>query len=462
MNLTDLTIAQAAHYIADGDISPVELTRAHLERIEQLDRKLNSFITLTAELALEQAQKAEKTLQLGIDHHPLHGIPLGLKDLYETAGIPTTAGSPFFANNLPLQDSEVVRRLTSVGAVTLGKLNLHELAFGVTNINHFYGACNNPWDMRRITGGSSGGSGAAVMAGLCMGAMGSDTRGSIRIPASLCGVVGIKPTYGRVSVRGVIPLSWTLDHAGPMARTVEDAAIMLQAIAGYDPQDPFSQNVPVDDYRAELGAGVRGWKVALAVDEFFSDIDPEVANAVQKAAHVFEELGAQVTEVNIAHFRAATQHSRILSSCDAASFHQERLENRPDGFSDDVRGRLRESSRYSALDYSQARRAQVVFRHEVDQFFNQYDLLLTPTTPFAAVLQEDQEGVEEARARLSGFVSPFNMAETPALSLPCGFTHDGLPIGLQIVGRRWAEAKVLRAGHAYEQATIWHQKRPVL
>lgn len=295
-----------------------------------------------------------------------------------------------------------------------------------------------------------------------MGAMGSDTRGSIRIPASLCGIVGIKPTYGRVSLRGVIPLSWTLDHAGPMARSVRDVTIMLQAIAGYDSEDPSSIDMPTDDYLAELEDGVKGWRIALAVDDFFSDIDPDVASAIVNAAEVFRGLGAQVTEVNLAYMRVAVDSSRVISSSDAASYHRERLNTRPEGFSEDLLGRLQESAKYTAVDFALARRAQMTFRHQVEKFFDDYDILLTPATPFAAPRMDDQAGVQEARSRLSSFAAPFNMAETPALSLPCGFTTEGMPIGLQIVGRRWSEARVLCAGYAYEQATDWHTRRPWL
>ncbi len=298
MDLTRLTISEASQLLAQRQVSAVELTIAHLEHIQKVDAELNCFITRTADLALEQARQADVELQQGARRSELHGIPLALKDLYETRGIRTTAGSKFFREHIPLQDATTVQKLYQSGAVMLGKLNMHEIALGVTNVNPHYGACRNPWDLSRSTGGSSGGSAAALAAGLCMGSLGTDTGGSIRIPASLCGVVGLKPTTGRVSLRGVIPLSRNLDHAGPLARSVRDAALLLQAIAGYDPGDPYSVDVPVPDYLAGLGDGVRGWRVALATDEFFTaKTDPQIWSGIEEAARIFTRLGAKVERV---------------------------------------------------------------------------------------------------------------------------------------------------------------------
>jgi aspartyl-tRNA(Asn)/glutamyl-tRNA(Gln) amidotransferase subunit A len=461
MTLTLLTIAEAAELIASGDISPVELTVAHLERIQQVEPKINSYITVTAESALAAASKAEDQLRKGKSHRSTHGIPIGLKDLIETKDVLTTAGSIFFADNFPERDAVVVEKLTEAGAVILGKLNMHEIALGVTNVNPHFGPCRNPWQLDRVSGGSSGGSAAALAAGLCMGALGSDTGGSIRIPASLCGVVGLKPTYGRVSTRGVIPLSWNLDHVGPMARQVRDVAILLAVIAGYEPRDPYSQDVAKGEYLNELADGVNGWRIALAVGDFFSKADPEVSEAVRNAAAIFTDLGALVEEVELPQAYEAARANGLMTTSDAAAFHHKRLVSSPDRFGDDVLWRLREGASCTSTDYIFARRTQSLLRHQHNRFFDDYEVLLTPTTPLAAPPIEGPDAVEQARL-LTRFTAPFNLTGFPALSLPCGFTKEGLPIGLQIVGRPWSEAIVLRAGYTFEQATEWHHLKPTI
>jgi aspartyl-tRNA(Asn)/glutamyl-tRNA(Gln) amidotransferase subunit A len=461
MELTELTITKAAEMIKRGELSPVELTEAHLTRIDRADPQLNCFITLTARRALDEARRAEEIIGQGNYLGPLHGIPLALKDLYETARVRTTAGSTFFADYVPEGDCVAVRKLKAAGAINLGKLNMHEIALGVTNNNPHYGACRNPWQLERAPGGSSGGSGAALAAGLCMGSLGTDTGGSIRIPASLCGVVGFKPTYGRVSTRGVIPLSWNLDHAGPMARGVRDAALLLQAIAGYDPEDPYSVDMPVEDAIGGLADGVRGWRVALAVDDFFRRADDEVLAAVNEAAKVLAASGAQVSEVEVPDGHAAALANGLMTTSDAAAFHRERLETQPEGFGADVLQRLQTGAGFSSTEYILARRTQSTMRHQFERFFTDYDVLLTPTTPIPAPLLEGPDAVEQAR-KLTRFTAPFNLTGLPALSLPCGFTRTGLPIGLQIIGPAWTEALVLRAGCAYETATDWHLRSPAL
>ncbi|MFZ2098739.1 MAG: amidase [Anaerolineales bacterium] len=452
MELTSLTLHEAADLLKKKEISPVQLTRSHLEHIQQVDQRLNSFITLTPELALQQARQAEMEIQQGNYKGPLHGIPLALKDLYETEGIRTTAGSTFFADYIPDVDAVAVQKLKEAGAVLLGKLNMHEIALGVTNENPHYGDCCNPWDLMCISGGSSGGNAAALAAGLCMGALGSDTGGSIRIPASLCGVVGLKPTYGRVSLRGVIPLSWNLDHAGPMARSVQDVAILLQAIAGYDPQDAWSLNMPVDDYLSFSEKDLKGWRIGLASDSYFTDaevVDGEVQYAVNAAVKVFESLGAMVEQVPFPNAREAVMANGLMTPSDAAAFHHQRLAENPQGFGKDVLKRLQTGAAYTSTEYSLARRMQTILRCQFNEFFDEYDLLLTPTTAITAPVRGSADAVDRARL-LTRFTAPFNLTGLPALSVPCGWSSEKMPIGLQVVGKAWAEEKVLLAGTLYE------------
>jgi len=453
MELTSLNISEAATLLKQKEISPVELTQAHLERIHRMDRQMNSFLTLTPELALQQARQAESEIQHGQYKGPLHGIPLAFKDLYETRGIRTTAGSTFFAEYIPEADAAVVQRLKEAGTVMLGKLNMHEIALGVTNENPHYGDCCNPWDLKRISGGSSGGNAAALAAGLCMGALGSDTGGSIRIPAALCGVVGLKPTYGRVSLRGVIPLSWNLDHAGPMGRSVRDVAILLQAIAGYDPEDAWSVDRPEEDYLIDQTRKISDWRIALAVDDYFSDpaiVNEEVLQAVQHAAVVFESLGAQVEHVAFPNAREAAMANGLMTPADAAAFHHQRLSENPQGFGRDVLKRLQTGAAYTSTEYSLARRMQTILRCKYNEFFEEFDVLLTPTTPIIAPIRGSADAVERAKL-LTRFTAPFNLTGLPALSVLCGWSSEKMPIGLQIIGKPWAEAKVLLVGELFEQ-----------
>ncbi len=458
--LTSLTIHQAAELIQKKEISPVDLTRAHLERIETVDPGLNAFLTVTPENALRRARQLEKVIQRGESSSPLLGIPVALKDLFETRGVRTTAGSIFFKNNIPAQDCTVVQRMVAGGAVILGKLNLHEWAFGVTNQNPHYGPCNNPWDIERIPGGSSGGCGAALAGELCTGALGSDSGGSIRIPAALCGVVGLKPTYGRVSLNGVIPLSWSLDHAGPMARCVRDVALLLQALAGYDDQDPANENIPVPDYSADLARGVTGWQIGLAKDRYFSETSPEIAGAVEKAAKVFERLGAKVIPIKIEGMEEAWHANGKILLSESAAYHRERLTEHPEKFGSDVLQRIKTGASFSATEYVQARQAQRVLRRQFEKLFQDFEVLLTPTTPVVAQPRAGSDALALARV-LTRYTAPFNLMGLPALSLPCGLSSEALPIGLQIIAGPWREASALRAGYAYEQATAWSLMKPV-
>jgi aspartyl-tRNA(Asn)/glutamyl-tRNA(Gln) amidotransferase subunit A len=458
MDLTDLDLVEAAKAISSKEISPVELTQAYLSRIKTIDPSLNCFLTVTAEIALGAARQAEAEIQRGIYRGLLHGIPIALKDLYETQGIRTTAGSKFFADYLPETNAFVVEKLQQAGVVLLGKLNMHEIALGVTNENPHYGPCRNPWDLQRISGGSSGGSAAALSARLCLGSLGSDTGGSIRIPSSLCGVVGLKATYGRVSLQGVVPLSWNLDHPGPMARRVREVAILLQVIAGYDPQDPASVDIPVPDYLGLLERGIKGWRVALASDAFFQEAASETLACVQVASRMFEELGASIEQVEVPQALQAASANGLMVTSDAAAFHRERMDSHPEDFGADVLARLQSGAAYSSGEYILARRLQAVLRRRYEELLEHYDILLTPTTPIPAPIL-GADAVERARL-LTRFTAPFNLTGLPAISLPCGFTAQNLPIGLQLVARPWDEARLLQAAYAYEQATGWWQKKP--
>jgi aspartyl-tRNA(Asn)/glutamyl-tRNA(Gln) amidotransferase subunit A len=464
--LTWLSLAEAADLMRREEISPVELTSAHLERIQTVDKKLNSFITITAETAMSRARLAEQELHRGstLEGRPLgllHGIPIALKDLYETQGVRTTAGSKFFSDFIPETDALTVQKLSAAGAILLGKTNMHEIALGLTTVNPHYGACKNPWALELVPGGSSGGSGAALAAGLCLGSLGSDTGGSIRVPASLCGIVGLKPTYGRVSLRGVIPLSWNLDHAGPMGRRVLDVAMLLQVIAGYDPDDPYSVDVPVTDYLANIKEGVKDWRIALMEDEYLDQTDPEILAAVQQAAQVFSRSGARVTPSAFpgAYLAALSNGQMVIS--DAAVFHRQRLHDQPEDFGDDVRQRLQAGAELPLKEYILARRTQSLMRWQFENFFHNYDILLMPTTVVPAPPIEGPDAIEQARL-LTRYTAPFNLTGLPAISLPCGFTSAGLPIGLQIIAPSWAEANLLRAAYTYEESTPWHKRRPIL
>ena len=430
------------------------LAAACYRQIERLNPLLNAFITVIP--PEEHGLPREDIRSL-----PLYGIPLAVKDLYDTKGIRTTAGSKFFADNFPQEDAYVVQKVRKAGAHILGKTNTHEIALGVTNNNPHFGACRNPWDSSRTPGGSSGGSAVAVVTGMSLAALGTDTGGSIRIPASLCGVVGLKPTYGRVSLRGILPLSWNLDHAGPLTRRVEDAALMLQVMNGYDELDPASVKALPGDYYSHLKDGISGRRIALAVGSYIEDTDPEVLDAVRTAARVLEAQGAQIVEVNMDHLREAAYANSVMTQSDGAAFHRERLKEHPDRFGADVRLRLETGAAFTSGDYSLAHRTQAEVRRRFELLFEEYDVLLLPTTPIPAPLLEGENAIERAR-QLTRFTAPFNLAGLPALSVPCGFTGQGLPVGLQIVSRAWNEAGVLRAGYVFQEATEWHTHRPAI
>jgi aspartyl-tRNA(Asn)/glutamyl-tRNA(Gln) amidotransferase subunit A len=466
--LAFLPLAALAERLRRREVSPVEVTREYLDRIATLDPQLTAFITVTGEQALADAAAAEREIAAGQYRGPLHGVPLAIKDLFYTAGVRTTAGSKILGDFVPTEDAAVVARLRAAGALSLGKTNLEEFAYGATSINPHYGACHNPWDPARIAGGSSGGSAAAVAAGLCSAALGTDSGGSIRQPSALCGLVGLKPTYGRVSRHGVVPLSWSQDHVGPMARTVRDAALLLQAMAGHDPRDPASSPAPVPDYTAALEDGVRGLRLALPRDFFFERVDPTVEAAVRAAARTLQDLGATVEEVPLPHAVQVWTAGAVILYTEATAYHGEWLRTRPQDYGPLVRARLRVGAAILATDYVKAQQARAILVAEMLQILDGFDALLTPTSPIAAPRRDESvvrwpDGTEEdVRGATLRLTRPFNLLGFPALSVPCGFTADSLPIGLQIVGHPFAEATALRVARAYEAATSWGERRPAL
>jgi len=440
------------------ELSPVEVTHALLARIERLDPVLHAFVTLTADRALADARAAEEALGRG-DGRALLGIPVAHKDIYSTRGIRTTGGSALLADWIPEDDATCVRRWREAGTVLLGKLITHEFAFGIQLPGHRFPPARNPWNLDHIPGGSSSGSGAALAAGLVGGATGSDTGGSIRGPAAFCGIVGLKPTYGRVSRAGVLTLSWTLDHTGPMARTVEDCAYLLQAMAGHDPADPASSRAPVDDYLAPLARDIRGVRIGVPRAYFFEGIDPEIERAFEEALETLRRLGAEVRDVQIPSLHATHSFLLILMA-EAFAYHERDIREHPELYGDVLRERILTGALVTAAEYTQAQRIRAQICRETANVLRDVDVLVTPTTlkpatPFT-LAQDPEFGFPKSN------MPPFNVTGLPTLALPCGFSSSGLPLSLQLSGRPFEEGTVLRVGHAYEQATAWHTRRPPL
>ena len=453
------TIIELAPRLRRKEVSPLELTRACLDRIEKLNSTLNAFISVNSESALAEARTAENEIARGDWRGPLHGIPLALKDLIDTAGTRTTAGSALYQKRVPAEDAEVVRRLRLAGAVILGKNNLHEFAYGGSSLVSFFGDVHNPCNAAHIAGGSSGGSAAAVAAGLCYAAIGTDTAGSIREPAALCGCVGFKPTYGRVPARGVIPLSWSLDHVGPLTASVGDAAVVLQAIAGYDSLDACSIDVPVADYVSASFSGPEGAKslrIGIPRRYFYEELDAEVAAAVEEALGVIKTLIAEVHEVKI-----EVSSDRTVQAAESYAFHAENVAQSPDLYQAETLRRICSGANISAPEYIQRRLEMDRERRRARDFFASVDLLVTPTIPIPAPaiadLRKDPAALRPAELILLRNTRPFNVWGLPAISVLCGFTKGGLPIGLQIAGPHWREDLVLRLAQAYERATEWHK-----
>jgi aspartyl-tRNA(Asn)/glutamyl-tRNA(Gln) amidotransferase subunit A len=455
-----LSIFETSELLRHGSVSPVELTTDCLSRIEKLNPKLNAFITVTADAALAAARQAEAEIRRGDLRGPLHGIPLALKDLIDTAGVCTTAASLLFKDRVPAEDAEVVRRLKAAGAVLLGKQNLHEFAYGGSSMVSAFGEVRNAWNREHIAGGSSGGSATAVAAGLGYGAIGTDTAGSVREPAALCGVVGLKPTYGRVSARGVIPLSVSLDHVGPIGRTVADVAAILAAIAGHDPGDKASVDAPVADYVGAIGGKLQSSRIGLPKKFFFEDLDAEVASAIGHAISGLAALGAEICDIEL-----PVPTDRTLQSAEAYAFHAEFVRRNPEHYQPETLRRIRTGQNVSPDVLLGARRELERARREIVSAFADVDMLVTPTTPITAPavaeLKQNPDLLRPRELLLLRNTRPVNVWGLPAISVPCGFTEAGLPIGLQIIGPHWGETRILQLAHAYEQATAWHKRQPL-
>ena len=456
--LTGISIREAADLVRRRKLSPLDLTRACLDRIERLNPLLNAFITVTAKEALSQAREAEVEIRQGRWRGPLHGIPIGLKDNIDTAGIRTTAASAVFADRVPIEDAEVVRRLKAAGAVLLGKQNLHEVAFGTTAAVSHFGPVHNPWQRDRIAGGSSGGSAAAVAAGLCFGAVGTDAGGSIRVPSAYCGIVGLKPTFGLVGMRGGGEAGWwSMNHLGPMCRSVADAALLLSAIAGYDPRDSTSVEAPRTDYSAAMRAKVSTLRLGVPRAIFYNELDPEIETALSKALEVLGRLTAGLRDVSLPPISDMIAPNIVLA--ENYAFHAPYFAKTPQLYHAAIGRNLRQGSEVTTAAYIQSRRDLDEARRAIGAVFSNVDLLVTPTTavPPAAIEDAVRLGIE---VELNRNTAPFNVYGLPTVSVPCGFTSSGLPIGMQISGPRFGEAKVLALAHAYEQATDWHRSRP--
>ena len=460
-----LTASQLSNLIETKEVSPVEATEAYLDRIEEVDPKLNSYITITGEQAIESARQAEQEIAAGKHRGPLHGVPMAVKDQFNTAGVLTTGGSSILKDNVPSEDATVIAKLKEAGAVMLGKLNMSEFAMAEI-YNHPYGTPRNPWDLERNPGTSSSGSGAATAAFLCSTSLGEDTGGSIRGPANFSGLVGLRPTHGRVSRYGVLGGSWSMDTVGPISRSVEDAAITIQAIAGYDTKDTYSWDVPVPDYRRALTGDIQGIKMGVIQERMDSpNLDPEFRETVAKAISVIGELGASSEDVSIPLAPNAGALTMSILNVEWANLHRPLFEPNFDELDHNNKIRFLTGSIIPAQAYYKAQKIRAVLRQQILDALEEVDVLVLPTGPVTAPPVESVPGIESKEHSLTGlagrisFTGPFNLAGTPAISVPCGFSAAGMPMGLQIVGKPFDEETVLRVAHAYEQNTDWHNCR---
>ena len=451
------SVSEAAEMIRNGDTSAVDLTRLMLDRIEKLNGSLNAFITVTADSALSQAEAADRELAGGHDRGPLHGIPVAIKDLIDTRGVLTTGGSKHYAERVPETDANVVERLREAGAVMLGKTGLHEMAFGSTSINPFFGAISNPWKLDYHPGGSSGGSAVAVAAGMAYAALGTDTGCSVRQPAQCCGIVGHKPTFGLVSKAGVLPLVSSMDHVGPITRCVRDAALVLQAIAGPDRGDPHALSDPVEDFLGQLDEPIDGTVIGVPREYFFEGGDSEVIEIVEKSLEVFSELGAQVREVKLPDCEVAYEAADATFS-EIVDANGDALQRDPDGFSEPFKTRFQAMAQYRGAAYEAAQTYRVEFKRDVAEVMQHCEVLATPTSTVAAAPIAKRPRSHARERRKNACI--FDFTGQPSISVPCGFTRDGLPVGLMLSGRMLEDSTVLRFARAFEKATPWHTYHP--
>ena len=464
-DITELSIAELAQGYRDKSFSPVDAARAYFARIAQHNDKVNAFVTLCEEDALAEAKQAETEIAAGQWRGPMHGIPIGHKDLYQTAGVRSTAGSRVLENHVPDSDATGVARLKQAGAVMLGKLNTHEFAYGPTNDSSMFGPCRNPWDPTRFSGGSSGGSGAAVALRLCAGATGSDTGGSIRMPSAGCGITGLKPTYGRTSRAGIYPLCWTMDHSGPMTRSAEDAALMFQPMPGPDGRDAAVADRAVPDYAAALDGDIKGLRIGVPTHYFFDRAIPEIAEAAQNAIAVLEGLGAEVREVDIAYIDHAAAAALVLYLSEGTAYHDDHIATIGELYTDQVRLFLEIGNYVLAKDYLHAQRYRTLLGHAMADVLAEVDVLAMPSLPITAQpLGQEEIDIRGETDSVFGAIlrntEPFDLTGLPALVVPCGIASDGMPMSLQIAGRPFDEAGLFKIGHAFQQASDWHTRRP--
>ncbi len=457
-----LSASELSRLIASREVSPVDATEAYLDRIDSLDFKFNAYLTVTREMAMDAAREAEREISAGNHRGPMHGVPVAVKDQFLSAGVRSTGGSRILVDYVPDEDATVIANLKQAGAVLLGKTNLTE--FAITGFSHRFSTPRNPWDLNTYAGGSSSGSGAATGAHLCATSLGEDTGGSIRFPATWCGLVGVRPTWGLVSRYGVMRGVWSMDTVGPISRTVEDAAITLGAIAGHDPRDGHTSSEPVPDYRAALGQGIEGLRIGVVTEQMESElVDSDVRSVVERAISVLGELGATVEEVSLPLAAVAGPISGTLLAVEPASNHAKWVHENIDDYGHDDRILLLTGSVMPARYYNKAQKIRELIRRQVIDAFGSYDALVFPTAGRGAQPIQDDPAVtsKETSSRLPFlFTRLFNLASCPAMSVPCGFDDRGMPVGLQIGGKPFSEETLFRIGHAYEQATDWHTRRP--
>ncbi len=435
---------------------------ACLGNIERHNGAVNAMITTTADSARAEADACDRDAEAGIWRGLLHGMPVALKDNIETAGVRTTSGASYLADHVPNADAEAVRRLRAQGAVIVGKANLQELAWGVVSTNPVAGPCRNPWNLDHIPGGSSGGSGAAIAAGMAVGALGTDTGGSVRLPASMNGVTGLRPTHGRISIRGITPVSVAHDTVGPMARSAADVARLFAALVGYDSLDPVSADQPLENFLPHLGDGVAGVRLGMPRNFYYDDVDPAIGDAVHAAAAVLESCGAALVPVTVPGAETAQHWTTVMAYADACDYHAERLAAGPGALSEPVHRRMSMGLAFTGVDYAQAMRGREAWRRALKEVFTEVDALLVPTTPAPVPPIADDRSLHETTQHATRFTYGGALAAIPGLSLPCGFTSNGLPIGMMLEAAWWHEPLLLRVGHAYQAVTDWHLRRAPL